>query len=120
MIISESQFTNARPQEALDANEKWLRHEAPEQEPERGHTPEGLPYVGFDQLIDGVHIVSRFTARESGDGTLLTFTFSTEGQGILGKIRNLGMLAARKHIRSASQHQFEKVLEYLEDSDFLR
>lgn len=115
MKIIESQFINANPGKALDAAERWMRKEAPDLSPHRGITPEGHNYVGLDQLIDGIEIITRFIAEESGPGTQLSFTLRMQGASFLGKIRNLGMLPARKYVRSASREQFQQIVEELEN-----
>lgn len=115
MKISESQFINANSGQALNAAERWFRKEAPDFPPERGVTPEGLQYVGLDQLIDGIEIITRFTAEDANDGSYLTFTLRMRGLSFLGKIRNLGMLPAKKYVRSASREQFKQIIEELEN-----
>lgn len=115
MRITESQFINASSNDALNAAERWLRNEAPELSPERGVTPEGLQYVGIDQLIDGIEITTRFIAEETSGGSQLTFKLRMQGQGFLGKIRNLGMLPASKYVRRASREQFQQIIDELEN-----
>lgn len=114
MKITESHYINATPDQALDAAERWLYNEAPQLESERGSTPGGLPYVGLDQLVDGISIETRFIAEQQGDGTLLTFHLRMRGESFLGKIRNLGMLPARKHVRNAAIEQFQQIIDELE------
>lgn len=116
MKITESQHLNANTRAALDASERWLRKEAPHLSPERGVTPEGLQYVGLDQLVDGIEIVTRFIAESEGNGTRLTFDLRMRGLSFLGKIRNLGMLPARKHVRRASIEQFQQIIAELDAS----
>ncbi len=115
MKITESQYINANTNDALDAAERWMRKEAPDFSPERGVTQEGVQYVGLDQLIDGIHIITRFTAVESGRGSQLTFSLRMRGESFLGKIRNLGMLPAKKYVRSASREQFQQIIAELEN-----
>lgn len=92
-----------------------MRNEAPELSPERGVTPEGLQYVGLDQLIDGIEIITRFTAEESSGGSHLTFSLRMRGKSFMGKIRNLGMLPAKKYVRNASREQFQQIIQELEN-----
>lgn len=115
MKISESQFINTNTNDALDAAERWMRKEAPDLSPERGVTPDGLQYVGLDQLIDGIEIITRFVAVESSGGSQLTFSLRMQGKSFLGKIRNLGMLPAKKYVRSASREQFKQIIDELEN-----
>lgn len=117
MKITESQFINASTDDALDAAERWMRKEAPQLSPERGVTPEGRQYVGLDQLIDGIEIITRFTAEDSRGGSQLTFSLRMKGTSFLGKVRNLGMLPARKYVRSASREQFQQIIAELENSN---
>lgn len=115
MKIKESQFIHASSRDALNAAERWLKREAPQATPERGVTPEGLEYVGLDQLIDGIEIITRFTSQDASGGSWLTFTLQMRGQTFPGKLRNLGMLPARKHVRHASREQFSQIVAELED-----
>lgn len=117
MRINESQLiTNASTSETLNAAERWLIKEAPHLTPERGVTHLGLPYVGLNQLIDGIEITTRFVAEEANGGSILSFHLRMRGLSFLGKIRNLGMLPARKHVRNASREQFSQIVEELRDS----
>lgn len=113
MRINESHFINASTNEALDAAERWLRKEAPDLSPERGVASTGMQYVGLDQLIDGIEIITRFVAEEADGGCILSFHLRMRGTSFLGKIRNLGMLPARKYVRKASQEQFQEIMNQL-------
>ncbi len=115
MKITETQFIRATAPEALDAAERWMRNELPDQPPDRGVTPEGLSYVGLDQLIDGIEIITRFTAQEASGGSHLTFSLQMRGDSFMGKIRNLSMLPARKYVRNASREQFQQIIDELEN-----
>ena len=115
MRINESHFINASTKEALDAAERWLHKEAPDLSPQRGVGITGLQYVGLDQLIDGIEITTRFIAEEADGGSILSFHLRMRGRGFLGKIRNLGMLPARKYVRNASREQFQQIIEELEN-----
>lgn len=117
MKITESHYINADINDALNAAERWMRKEAPDLFPERGVTPDGLQYVGLDQLIDGIEIITRFIAEESGSGTQLTFRLVMQGNSFLGKIRNLGMLPAKKYVRNASREQFQQIIAELENTE---
>lgn len=114
MKITESHHIPASTSDVLDAAERWLRHEAPNHVPHRGITPEGLPYVGLDQLIDGIEIITRFIAEDADGGSWLTFTLRMRGKSFLGKVRNLGMLPARKYVRAASREQFQQIVAELQ------
>lgn len=113
MKINESQFIQASTSEALDAAERWLRKEAPDLSPQRGIGMTGAQYVGLDQLIDGIQITTRFVAEEADGGSILSFHLRMRGTSFLGKIRNLGMLPARKYVRQASREQFEAIMNEL-------
>lgn len=114
MKIYESQFIQASAADALDAAERWLRKEAPHISPERGAMPDGRAYVGMDQLIDGIEIITRFVSEDVEGGSMLNFHLNMRGTSFLGKIRNLGMLPARKYVRKASQEQFQQIVEELQ------
>lgn len=114
MKIHETVYIDVSPAKALDAAERWFRKEAPDLSIEEGVTPGGIPYIGTDQLIDGIAITTRFLAEQAGDGTNLTFTLRMKGQSFLGKIRNLGMLPATKYVRQASQNQFSQIVDELQ------
>ena len=92
-----------------------MRKEAPDLSPERGVTPDGVQYVGLDQLIDGIEIITRFVAVESNGGSQLTFSLRMQGKSFLGKIRNLGMLPAKKYVRNASREQFKQIIDEIEN-----
>lgn len=115
MKIHESQFIQANAVNSLNAAERWLRKEAPHVVPQRGATPDGREYVGLDQLIDGIEITTRFISEDVDGGSVLSFHLTMRGQGFLGKIRNLGMLPARKYVRQASREQFQQIVEELQN-----
>lgn len=114
MRIHESQFVHASATETLNAAERWLRKEAPDLSPHRGVTTGGLQYVGLDQLIDGIEITTRFVTEEAEGGSILSFHLHMRGQSFIGKIRNLGMLPARKYVRNASREQFQQIVAELD------
>lgn len=115
MRINESHFIQANTSQALDAAERWLRKEAPNLSPDRGIGITGAQYVGLDQLIDGIEITTRFIAEEADGGSILSFHLRMRGVSFLGKIRNLGMLPARKYVRNASREQFQQIIEELQN-----
>lgn len=109
MKITLSQVITSTPSEAIDAAEQWLLSEAPDLTPERGITPGGLPFVSIQQNIDGILITTRFLAEEITDRTRLEFQLRMRGQGLMGKIRNLGMLPMTRIVRKASIEQLQEI-----------
>lgn len=109
MKIILSQIINSTPTAAIDAAEQWLQQEATGLTPERGKTPGGLPFVAIEQNIDGIVISTRFLAEAINGSTRLEFQLRMRGQGIMGKIRNIGMLPMTRIVRKASIEQLQEI-----------